>query len=173
MTDHDKVLAIDHPSNPERWARLIDVPKTTAAHQASLDTWLIHAPGDHPRACSFWLGVVHLRPIAGAPSPKLAYPQATYELIMMPLVGHANPDDPKQHWMNDMAGAIVVQFHGPDDQGSNLLVSLLARSVVEGRMPLYPPDRSTLWHWWQSMQMTLEHLMTGGHGPTAETIRQN
>lgn len=65
-------------------SRVTPAPETIA-QQACLAVWFLHLPKVHPFWFHYVLGIIHLRPIAGAKDAKKDYPEAEYELMLYAL----------------------------------------------------------------------------------------
>lgn len=64
---------------------------------ASLAHWVIEAPWAHPIWHSYSLVLIHLRPMAKQPSPKIHFRDATHEMWLHAL----NPDKDRNHLLSD------------------------------------------------------------------------
>jgi hypothetical protein len=128
-------------------------PATRSGFHAAWDTWLI-------QAC-------HLRPAAGVDPPKLHYPEAEYEIIIMALDPAAGPFDPDAlpqpvPWMTPLD--LVKQFHGCSDEQARRLLGLMVREICAGRMS---PDSDYASAWEGVIDQTVSHYRAGLHGGTS------
>ena len=135
--------------------------------EASIRSWLLHAPYAHPMWTDHFLYVVHLRPVAGMPPAKPEFEGATHELGVMAL----NPED--QPWSietltealtrmkQDGARPPYLRPHDvgehfiATDQEASLIADYCARSVTSGRLV---PDSDYASQWMPAIEATLAHL---------------
>ena len=126
---------------------------------ASVDTWLLHAPGSHP----FWpwhaIYVVHLRPAEGVPPPKLSRPDASHEIGVLAIDPERCPKPDPEEIERDgtkylMPPDVVQQVTGLDDDQARQLAERLAECVAVGRLV---PDSDHRSSWEAAIQATAEH----------------
>ncbi len=131
---------------------------------AMLGAYLIHAPGAAPVWHWRLLSLVHLRPIPGVDPPFKKFPEAGYEfglLTLNPEVPAPDPRDadPAFYYLTppDWIG------QAPESLSDKVAVHVLdtfARACCDG---LLIPDSDFAQVWDRTFELTLEHLLTGGH----------
>lgn len=117
------------------------------SQNASLGTWLVHAPNAHP----FWewwmVAVVHLREGEDLPPPKHIYAGAEYEFTILTVDDDECPNpDPElveeEGLLFYTPPDVVEQFHGVTDQEAMSIAGMAVTSIVDGNMspdPQYRP----------------------------------
>ncbi len=129
----------------EMWAK----NGVSAETDATVAAWIIQAPWAHPVWHSYWLHVIHLRPLAGGDiGPSVYVPGATHELWLYALNPDADPETvareckPAQHFLTPINFA--AQLVLPDDAGAVDLAAGTARDVLKG---LLNPDTDARSQW--------------------------
>jgi hypothetical protein len=112
-------------------------PTQAEAERATLAVYLVYAPWMHDQWAWHYVGLVHLRPIPGAPPAYLEMPDATHELVAAAI-------DPRQPLLE--GGRFTLHFlHPPDitqqftasrDAEALLTVEQALRECVAGRLSL-------------------------------------
>lgn len=149
-----------------RW-QVTDEERSRPDAVATLDQWLLLAPGAHPWWAWHVMAGVDLAPHDGLPPAHKRYPEAQYELLVLAL----DPDQPVPQPLGlPRAGElhclvppdVVVQFHnvpGGREQARRL-VELCALACVDGRLI---PDSDHQGSWDRSLATTLQHAREGRH----------
>lgn len=155
--------AADH-EGPRGWkAWRVPLPAAEMERIGALGTWLLYVPGVHA-FWSYWsVSLAHLRELPNMPSPVLSFPGATHELLVHALdPNHApNPDDAMTFKFLTPTD-VVEQWSGTDDAQALELVDLLAKACAHGWLC---PDSDFRYMWGPTIASTLQHMLTGGHGP--------
>lgn len=108
--------------------------------ETRLDGWLLHIPEATPFWYLYICAVVHLRPHEGSPAPKLQFPEATHEILVLAL-------DPHTSIINreDMRNVVVLtpenyalQFTARDDEHAMQVCQAFAQALVEGQVWVEP-----------------------------------
>jgi hypothetical protein len=155
MREPDKSSEVRDRLSGKHWAAW----RVQYRPRATLGAWLLYCPGVHA-AWSYWLlGLVHLRPVEGAPEAKKQYPDAEYELLSAALSPDCDPDpdSPKGlHWLSPLDFA--HQFHGVTDAQAIDMLERFVDLVMGGRLA---PDTDYSRRWRAFIDGTVEHLTTG------------
>ena len=118
----------------------------TLLQEASLATWLVHAPQSHPIWPYKQVCLAHLRPIPGYPDALKHYPEAEYELTVLAVNPETHPDpDPDGKPLTLLLPAEAgVQFHVDSDHEARRICEVSVEYVVDGQLV---PDESysNLW----------------------------
>lgn len=133
------------------WSAKLRAEGYEPAHDAGLASWIIQAPWAHPTWHSYWLHVVHLRPIDRGSGPietKFYLAGATHELWLYALnpdvplaeiVGEAKPFEctltPKNY-----ADQLILE----NDEAAIALAAATAKDVLEARLN---PDTDAQGQW--------------------------
>lgn len=88
--------------------------KVKQVDDAGVALWIVEAPWAHPFWHSYFVSVVHLRPIEGGRPPNLADPRATHELMIFAM-------DPAKPRHPQMIGDMAWQWLHPANFGAQLL----------------------------------------------------
>ena len=140
---------------------------------SSLADWIVHGPY-HPLWSWWYVGVVHLRDIPGAPPPHKQYTEAEYEIMCLSL--NPNPHDNRpstpdlvQIEAGDIHGGLpgfltppdwVVQFDGVTDEQAVKVGDAAMRAISRGQS-----CDSDFRAWWTSaIKATAQHFADGIHG---------
>lgn len=114
---------------------------------AAIETWIVEAPWAHPVWHSYWVILMHLRPMPGMPAPKLYREDATHELIIFAL----DPAKPRAPTVEGRDGAYRLE---PANFAAQLLETSdeAARTRVEGAIDLIiagelNPDTDAMRQW--------------------------
>lgn len=147
----------------------VDRRPLIAAHVVQ---WLLTAPQAHPWWSQYSLSVVRLGDYPGVPEPKLDFPGATHELLVVALQPDEGPFTVArmQEFQRDgrmpflLPVNIAEQFEASDDEMLEL-ASMCAMGVTQGA--LWPetgdaPDRVRR-QWLGSMVRTLAHIRGEAH----------
>jgi hypothetical protein len=118
-------------------------------HDAAVASWIVQAPWAHPVWHSYWIHIIHLRPIdrGEGPVPTTFYlPGASHELWLHAL----NPDLP----LEQMIAEGMVSFLTPmnfaaqlilaDDAAAEELARTTVQDVLAGRLN---PDTDAVEQW--------------------------
>lgn len=139
---------------------------------SSLADYIINGPY-HPLWSWWYLGLIHLRPIEGAPPAIKQYPEAEYELMCMSLNPDGEPGRPKVPNLDkieagDMKGGLpgfltpadfAVQFHGVTDEQAREVAEHAARAIARG-----VSCDSDFRSWWKrAIPNTVEHVLGEPH----------
>lgn len=123
-----------------------------AQYAATVATWFLHCPRQSPAWEHYLLACVHLRPLPGAPEPKIVRPLATHEFLVVALdpAEKPRPDDVRS-WAHLTPVNVAEQLLLASDVEARQVVALAAQLVVHGALPAEPllsgqrePWRSTL-----------------------------
>lgn len=135
---------------------------------ASLADWIVNGPY-HPLWRWWYVGLVHLRSIPGAPPANKQYPEAEYEILCMSLdpdgqPGRAKVPDLEKIEAGDMKGGLpgflsppdwAVQFHGVTDEQAVEVADLAARAIANGQS--CDSDFRSWWH--AAIPNTVKHVL--------------
>lgn len=139
---------------------------------SSLADWVINGPY-HPFWSWWYLGLVHLRDIPGAPPANKQYPEAQYELMCMSLNPDPKDDRPKvpdieKIESGDIHGGLpgfltpadwVVQFHRVNDKQAIEVAELAASAIAHGQS-----CDSDFRSWWETaIPNTVKHVLGEPH----------
>lgn len=144
--------------------RFPKIEPKTPAQAASLDGWLIDAPGQSPAWRHYVLSIIHLRPIPGAPPAHIRRPGATHELILCALDPLGNPSVHDVETIRHLTPLNAeVQFAATDDLAIHV-GELAVRAICDGFMPAEPafPGQGQR-DWERVIDTTLEHHRSGEH----------
>lgn len=113
----------------------------TPLQEASLATWLVHAPQSHPIWPYKQVCLAHLRPIPGFPDAYKHYPEAEYELTVLAInpETHPEPDPDKDPFTLLLPAEAGVQFHVSSDVDARRICEVSVECVVDGQLV---PDES-------------------------------
>jgi hypothetical protein len=137
---------------------------------SSLADWVANGPY-HPFWSWWYIGLVHLRDVPGAPPANKQYPEAQYELMFLSL----NPDgrnggkvDVDKIEAGDIEGGLpgfltppdlVYQFHGVTDEQAIKIVERAVEHIAAGQS-----CDSDFRSWWRSsLDTTVQHYREGRH----------
>jgi hypothetical protein len=138
----------------------------------SLCDFIVHGPY-HPLWSWWYIGLVHLRPIEGAPPANKQYPEAEYELMCLSLNPRGESGRPKIPDLEKLeAGDVehglpgfltppdwVVQFHGVTDEQARKIATIAVKIIAEGQS-----CDSDFRQWWKhSISETARHYREGLH----------
>lgn len=154
-------------------------PENVAAHTAdwgyepsSLADWIVNGPY-HPFWSWWYIGVVHLREVAGAPPPNRRYPAAEYEIMCLSLNPDGEPGRPKIPDLDkleagDITGGLpgfltpadwVVQFDGCTDEQAVEVGTLAVTAISHGQS-----CDSDFRSWWEkAIPNTVKHVLGVPH----------
>jgi hypothetical protein len=135
--------------------------QNTEPQHTQLAGWLLHCRGAHPMWSYWWLSLIHLRDIPGAPPAKLAIPGASHELISFAQdPGQApDPDDVKTfRHLTPIDWAI--QFKVGSDRDAVRLGVGVVNLTMSGAAS---PDTDYRTFWAQAIRETAEHFVAGRH----------
>lgn len=150
-------------------ARVPRTNNTGAAAPATLDCWIITAPGWHPLWSQYALVAITLADMPGVPPAVKRAPGVTHELMVMTLNPDHGPYEAEQvregslHFLGP--GNVAEQFTATDAQAIDL-ARLAAEAVVNGRLNPETADaperiRET---WRLAVHQTLDHDRDPHHG---------
>lgn len=159
--------------------RLRRTPEARAAHEASfgypdasLADWIVNGPY-HPFWSWWYVGLVHLREVPGAPPASKRYPEAEYEILCLslnpkPEDGRPDVPDIDKVEAGDAVGGLpgflsppdwVVQFHGVSDEQAIEVGEHVANAIVQGRS-----CDSDFRSWWEAaIPNTVKHVLGEPH----------
>ena len=128
---------------------------------ATIVQWLIEAPWAHPMWHSYFLSLVHLRPVLGSTHETLFYLNgATHEVTLMAVDPEWEPtsltSNPLAHCLMPMNYA--GQFIEPTDQSAEARVRAAVQDVVDG---VLSPDTDYLKEWCDRFGTS---MLKGQHG---------
>ena len=135
--------------------------------------WLLSGLRWHPLWNQFALVVVHLRPTHGTPPPRLHFPGATHELLVMALNPERGPRTPTDLAANGLGPNawltpldVVHQFEATDTE-MQTLAGMLAEACVQGWLtPSTDDARQALREMWLTVCVkTLAHGRGEEHAP--------
>lgn len=163
-------------------AKVWRISLTEHAQKAHIESWgypssslvdfVINGPY-HPFWSWWYLGLVHLRDIPGAPPPKKSYPDAQYEIMCLSLNPKPEGDRPKvpdidKIEMGDIEHGLpgflsppdwVVQFHRVDDEQAIEVAELAAKAIANGQS-----CDSDYRSWWNvAISNTVKHVLGEPH----------
>lgn len=130
---------------------------------ASMANWVVNAPSWHPAWAWWTVGLVHLRPVEGAPEAVKHYPEAEFEIIVLSLDPEVTPnvDLPIPQGLKYLTPPdLVFQFHGITDEQAVEIVEVLVKTAVEKNVPL---DSDLRQFWTDSLTQTVAHYQQGVH----------
>jgi hypothetical protein len=148
----------------------IRIPRTHYTDKpATLDAFIITAPGWHPLWSQYMLALITLADLPGQPPATLERPGATHQIITMamdPDLGPYTPDSFAGRRVQYLRpGNIGAQFTAADQQALDLL-PLCAQAVIFGHLNPETSDAPQRIRaaWAQSIQQTLDHDRDRHHG---------
>lgn len=129
-------------------------------HQlACLAAWLVHAPESHIIWPYKLVGLIHLRPIVGVPSPTLHYAGAQFELTVVSInperCPEPDPDLSNEGYPILRPVDVVEQFHGVDDATALQVCMGAIDSICAGQLI---PDQDFRSHWHSDIQERVRRL---------------
>lgn len=149
-------------------ANEVSIQPGVRGSDTTIACWLLQGQW-HPHWHQFVLSVVHLRELEGWPPPKLDFPEATHELLVMAI-------DPSEEpcTVEELESGQQVKFLMPIDVAEQFIATdeemvrvtdLCAQACMDGRLnPSTDDARTFLREQWRiSVQQTLEHFR-GEHG---------
>ena len=149
-----------------------ETPEMHAAHKKSfgyedsgVDNWVINGPY-HPWWSWWYVAVISLRQVEGAPPANKHYPEAEYEFIIISLQKPTDIEMLEAGKIEEMGGLgfltpadVVFQFHGLTDEQAKTLCESAVRAIVAGQS--CDQDYRS---WWETMlARTVDHLKQGIH----------
>lgn len=124
---------------------------------ATVASWLVHAPGAHPFWDHYVFSIIHLRKTEGLPAPNLAYPDATHEMMIVALDPGESLPDPKT--MITMHYLRPVDFHEQcklrNDADADKLLEVLVTLAVDN---ILSPDTDYRDAWTAAFWKTAHRL---------------
>lgn len=129
-------------------AVLVDMTGRPSRAHSAVGTYFLHCPGQSPMFINFTLSMIHLRPEPGLPSAKLAFPQATHEMMLVALDPTFSPvpDDPES-WLLLTPLNYTQQVALPSDEAACELLGICALEVVNGGLWAEPPLSGMVHPW--------------------------
>lgn len=130
----------------------------------SVAAWLLYCPGAHPFWSYWWIMLVHLRPVEGAPPAVIATPGAQWEVIC----AAQNPEHPEPN-ADDAKGTLryltpfdwVVQFGDvKDDTKAIEVVEAAVHAIMSGQTS---PDSDFRRYWKNAIPATARCHATHKH----------
>lgn len=139
---------------------------------ASLATYLVNGPY-HPIWSWWYIGLIHLGDVPGAPPPNKQYPEAEYEIMCLSLNPDPKDNRPKipnlekleaGNIKNGLPGFLtpadwVVQFDGITPEQAMMVGDSVARAISMG----HSCDSDFRSWWQQSIRQTVQHFKEGIH----------
>ena len=110
---------------------------------ASVATWVVHAPWAHPLWHSYAIMLIHLRPIPATPPPVINLAGATHELFVFALDPDYRPS-PDEHFKLLTPGNFAAQFVAGSDEGATTRVRADIEAITRGELN---PDTDALSQW--------------------------
>jgi hypothetical protein len=128
--------------------------------------WFLHLPEAHPVWPRYVLSCVHLQHVDGLPDPFLSSPEMTHELMLLALDPEAKPTpSDTSTWSPLTPPNFAFQFKVESNEQAALLTELMARSLVDRRLPAELDDYlGGMAAWERSVRMTAEHVVAAAHG---------
>lgn len=110
---------------------------------ASIISWVVYAPWAHPMWHSYWIFLVHLRPLPGGKPPVIHMPGATHEMMLYAADPRFRPA------LDNIAkflvpGNFVGQFKVASDEEAAARVQKDVKDIIEGKLN---PDTDALQMW--------------------------
>lgn len=160
--------------------RIRHQPEMETAHadswgyaSSSLADWIVNGPY-HPLWSWWYIGLVHLRDVPGAPAARKQYASAEYELMCLSLNPDGEPGRPKVPDLDKLeAGNVigglpgfltppdwVVQFHGVTDDQAHEVGELVVSAIAQG----YSCDSDARSWWMTAIPNTVKHVLGEPHG---------
>lgn len=142
------------------------------AASGTLAAFLIHGPY-HPMWAWWYVGLVHLREIEGAPPANRQYPEAEYEIMCLSIDPGGQPGRPSVPHLKlieegDIKAGLpgflqppdwVVQFHGVTDKQAVEVATHAARAISAGQS-----CDSDFRSWWErAIPTTVKHVRGEPH----------
>ena len=126
-------------TGPAGSARPVTDAPGTPAQSASLATWLLYLPFQHPLWSHYLLGVCHLRSIPGVIPAVRQYRGAQYELLVLALdpKHRADPANRETLWPLSPQN-YVRQFHDLTDDQARELGRRMVERFVNGSLLIEP-----------------------------------
>lgn len=141
--------AISGPAG-RAWRIDLDHFRTSAGaalNHTGIAGWIVEAPAAHPFWHSYWVTLVHLRPVAGMPDAILYDPRATHELLIFALdpgvarLPAIKGDTPPSRLEPVNFGAQLVD---QQDEGAAAIVESAVSLIVTGELN---PDTDARRQW--------------------------
>lgn len=119
---------------------------------ATIDCWVVHAPGHSTAWEHFTMAIIHLREIDGVPPAYHTYPGSEYELIVAALdpehpIDFDSPELQSFQWLTPFN--VIEQFHDVDDTKAAEILERLVEDAVQGQAPLEPEGIRGGREWWR------------------------
>ena len=130
---------------------------------AHLCSWLVVGSGFHAMWDTWVINSCHLREVPDVDPPKLHYPTAEYEVVIVALNPKFAPYDPdclpkRLPFLQPFD--LVKQFDGCTDIQTKNLVGLMVTAICEGQMS---PDQDCRAAWEQLIDSTVACYEAGLH----------
>lgn len=146
----------------ERW-KAWRVPVTEERKATEVATWLLYCPGAHAAWSYWWITLVHLRPIPGAPPAIVTVPGAGWEAISFAQDPGTppDPDRPKDTFRHLTPIDWVAQFgHVKDDAQAIAVIEAGVALIMRGEVS---PDSDFRSFWKRSLEATAACIASGKH----------
>lgn len=148
-------------------AELLDLSALQALRPdvgGTLATWFLTCPRQSPAWDRYALSIVHLREVEGLPAPRIDVLGATHEVLLIAYHPgyHPSPLDAAT-WVPMFPVNLAHQVVLNDDLQAAECLELAARAVVHGLLWAEPPLSGQREPWVGTLELTAEHLRTGGH----------
>lgn len=114
-------------------------PKGSEGRTATISTWLLHLPGQHPFWSRYLLSVVHLRDLPGFKPAFKRTPDAEHEITLFALDPAVTPDPDNPATIKVLTPVnYAEQFSGLTDEKAGLLCAQLALAFIAGQLLAEP-----------------------------------
>ena len=148
---------------------ILDIP----TYAATVDHWLLDAPGQTPAWSQYILAVIRLGDIEGMAGAHKTFPEATHEVVEYALNPTEGPFDADMVTELARNGRglpylvpinVSVQFEATDEQARDL-GKMAAWGVAEGMLAAEPPFSTSTNNerWRRVLMQTLDHIKGGHH----------
>lgn len=146
------------------------IPRTHYTNKpATLDAYIITAPGWHPLWTQYMLALITLADTPGEAPATITRPGATHQIITLAMDPDHGPYTPDHVTQGRVAylrpGNIGEQFTATDAEALDV-IALCARAVLDGILNPETSDAPTRIRatWASSIQQTLDHTRDPHHG---------
>jgi hypothetical protein len=138
---------------------------TEPRKQGTVAEWLVFCPGAHAFWSYWWLSMIHLRPIDGAPDAVVTTPGAGWEIVSIAQSPDMQPDpdlDDTRWWLIPVEWEVQFGSVRTDAEAEQVAMAVV-RAIMRGEVS---PDSDFESFWKQVIPGTAMCISEGGHRPS-------